>query len=120
MMMQRSESADHERCEPATLFSFWIAEKSICFAEWAVLSSGDALNARAGSGEVARRRDPRCHRADVLHDGSARGSAYLAAFIMGLIVGNTEYLRLGRHDDHTKRLDDFMSNVSEWPCWRSS
>jgi potassium/hydrogen antiporter len=41
------------------------------------------------------------------------GSAYLAAFLMGLIVGNTERLGLGRHDDHTRRLADFMTNVSE-------
>ena len=31
------------------------------------------------------------------------GSAYLAAFVMGLIVGNMERLGLGRHADHTTR-----------------
>jgi cell volume regulation protein A len=41
------------------------------------------------------------------------GSAYLAAFLMGLIVGNTERLGLGRHEDHTRRLAEFMTNVSE-------
>jgi potassium/hydrogen antiporter len=41
------------------------------------------------------------------------GSAYLAAFVMGLIVGNTERLGLGRHADHAKQLDDFMTPASE-------
>jgi cell volume regulation protein A len=41
------------------------------------------------------------------------GSAYLAAFVMGLIVGNTERLGLGRHADHAKQLDDFMTQASE-------
>jgi potassium/hydrogen antiporter len=41
------------------------------------------------------------------------GSAYLAAFVMGLIVGNMERLGLGRHTDHERQLDDFMSHVSE-------
>ena len=49
------------------------------------------------------------------------GSAYLAAFVMGLIVGNMEQLGLGRHDDHTTR-----ARRRSWrrrprsPCWRSS
>ena len=41
------------------------------------------------------------------------GSAYLAAFVMGLIVGNMERLGLGRHADHARQLDDFMTQVSE-------
>ena len=41
------------------------------------------------------------------------GSAYLAAFVMGLIVGNTERLGFGRHADHARQLDDFMTQVSE-------
>jgi cell volume regulation protein A len=41
------------------------------------------------------------------------GSAYLAAFVMGLIVGNTEQLGLGRHPDHTRQLGDFIGHVSE-------
>ena len=41
------------------------------------------------------------------------GSAYLAAFVMGLIVGNSEQLGLGRHADHTRELDSFMTQVSE-------
>ena len=41
------------------------------------------------------------------------GSAYLAAFVMGLIVGNMERLGLGRHADHAKQLDDFMTQASE-------
>ena len=41
------------------------------------------------------------------------GSAYLAAFVMGLIVGNMERLGLGRHADHAQQLDDFMSQASE-------
>ena len=32
---------------------------------------------------------------------------------MGLIVGNMERLGLGRHADHAKQLDDFMTQVSE-------
>jgi cell volume regulation protein A len=41
------------------------------------------------------------------------GSAYLAAFVMGLIVGNTERLGLGRHGLHARQLDEFMEHVSE-------
>jgi cell volume regulation protein A len=41
------------------------------------------------------------------------GSAYLAAFVMGLIVGNMERLGLGRHEDHTRELDSFMTQTAE-------
>lgn len=41
------------------------------------------------------------------------GSAYLAAFVMGLIVGNMEELGFGRHASHARQLEDFMSHVSE-------
>jgi potassium/hydrogen antiporter len=41
------------------------------------------------------------------------GSAYLAAFVMGLIVGNTERLGLRRHQDHTAQLESFLGQVSE-------
>ena len=41
------------------------------------------------------------------------GSAYLAAFIMGLIVGNMEQLGLGRHADHARQLNEFMSHSAE-------
>jgi cell volume regulation protein A len=41
------------------------------------------------------------------------GSAYLAAFVMGLIVGNMDRLGLGRHTEHEAQLDDFMRHVSE-------
>jgi potassium/hydrogen antiporter len=41
------------------------------------------------------------------------GSGYLAAFIMGLIVGNMELLRLGQHDEHAVLFEGFVSEVSE-------
>ena len=41
------------------------------------------------------------------------GSAYLAAFLMGVIVGNMEHLGLGRHPDHKRELDAFMSQTAE-------
>jgi cell volume regulation protein A len=41
------------------------------------------------------------------------GSAYLAAFAMGLIVGNMEQLGLGRHAAHTRELESFMTQASE-------
>ncbi len=41
------------------------------------------------------------------------GSGYLAAFIMGLIVGNMEFLRLGQHDEHAVLLEGFVGQVSE-------
>src|SRR5262245_30053107 len=41
------------------------------------------------------------------------GSAYLASFVMGLIVGNMEQLRLGHHATHAKQLKDFMTQTSE-------
>jgi cell volume regulation protein A len=41
------------------------------------------------------------------------GSAYLAAFVMGLIVGNMERLGLRRRADHVTQLDTFMAQVSE-------
>jgi cell volume regulation protein A len=41
------------------------------------------------------------------------GSGYLAAFVMGLIVGNMELLRLGQHDEHAFLLEGFASQVAE-------
>jgi potassium/hydrogen antiporter len=41
------------------------------------------------------------------------GSAYLAAFVMGLIVGNMEQLRIGHQATHRKQLEDFMAQTSE-------
>jgi cell volume regulation protein A len=41
------------------------------------------------------------------------GSGYLAAFVIGLIVGNMELLGLGRHDRDAIRLEAFVSQVSE-------
>jgi potassium/hydrogen antiporter len=41
------------------------------------------------------------------------GSAYLAVFLMGLIVGNTEAFGLRRNADHARQLEDFMAHVSE-------
>jgi potassium/hydrogen antiporter len=41
------------------------------------------------------------------------GSGYLAAFVMGLIVGNMELLRLGQHDEHADLLEGFASQVAE-------
>jgi NhaP-type Na+/H+ and K+/H+ antiporter len=40
-------------------------------------------------------------------------SGYLAAFVMGLIVGNTEFLHLGQHDEHADLLEGFVSQVAE-------
>ena len=40
-------------------------------------------------------------------------SGYLAAFVMGLIVGNTEFLHLGQHDKHADLLEGFVSQVAE-------
>jgi cell volume regulation protein A len=41
------------------------------------------------------------------------GSGYLAAFVIGLIVGNMEMLGLGRHDRDAIRLEGFVSQMSE-------
>lgn len=41
------------------------------------------------------------------------GSAYLAAFVMGLLVGNMEHLGLGRHADHARELQSFMRQTAE-------
>jgi potassium/hydrogen antiporter len=41
------------------------------------------------------------------------GSGYLAAFVMGLIVGNMEFLHLGQHDEHAFLLEGFVSQVAE-------
>jgi cell volume regulation protein A len=41
------------------------------------------------------------------------GSAYMAAFVMGLIVGNMQQLGLGRRADHARQLGDFMTHMSE-------
>lgn len=41
------------------------------------------------------------------------GSGYLAAFVMGLIVGNMEFLHLGQHDEHAVLLEGFASQVAE-------
>ena len=44
---------------------------------------------------------------------SLGGSGYLAAFVIGLIVGNMEMLGLGRHDRDAIRLESFVSQLSE-------
>jgi cell volume regulation protein A len=40
------------------------------------------------------------------------GSAYLAAFVMGLIVGNMSEFRLGQHEESEKMLEDFVGQVA--------
>jgi cell volume regulation protein A len=41
------------------------------------------------------------------------GSAYLAAFVMGLIVGNMDEFRLSQHEESEKMLEDFVGQVAE-------
>ena len=41
------------------------------------------------------------------------GSAYLAAFIMGLMIGNMEQLGLGQRDEHATLLEGFLGQVAE-------
>jgi cell volume regulation protein A len=41
------------------------------------------------------------------------GSGYLAAFVMGLMVGNMRYLGFGQHDEHEQLLENFMGQVAE-------
>ena len=41
------------------------------------------------------------------------GSAYLAAFLMGLMVGNMDRLGLGHHDEHATLLEGFLGQVAE-------
>ena len=44
---------------------------------------------------------------------SLGGSAYLATFVMGLMVGNMEMLGLGHHDEHATLLEGFLGQVAE-------
>jgi cell volume regulation protein A len=44
---------------------------------------------------------------------TAGGSGYLGAFIAGLLVGNTDILRLGMHPSHEAALGSFTSIVTE-------
>ena len=41
------------------------------------------------------------------------GSAYLAVFVMGLIIGNMDFLGLGHHDEHATLLEGFLGQVAE-------
>jgi cell volume regulation protein A len=41
------------------------------------------------------------------------GSAYLAAFVMGLIVGNMDEFRLGQHEESERMLESFVGQVAE-------
>jgi potassium/hydrogen antiporter len=41
------------------------------------------------------------------------GSAYLAAFVMGLIVGNMEEFKLRQHEESERMLEDFVGQVAE-------
>jgi potassium/hydrogen antiporter len=41
------------------------------------------------------------------------GSAYLAAFVMGLIVGNMEEFKLRQHEESERMLEDFAGQVAE-------
>jgi potassium/hydrogen antiporter len=44
---------------------------------------------------------------------SLGGSAYLATFLMGLMVGNMDLLGLGHHDEHATLLEGFLGQVAE-------
>jgi cell volume regulation protein A len=44
---------------------------------------------------------------------SLGGSAYLATFVMGLMVGNMDMLGLGHHDEHATLLEGFLGQVAE-------
>jgi cell volume regulation protein A len=44
---------------------------------------------------------------------SLGGSAYLATFIMGLMIGNMDLLGLGHHDEHVTLLEGFLGQVAE-------
>jgi cell volume regulation protein A len=41
------------------------------------------------------------------------GSAYLAVFVMGLMIGNMELLGLGHHDEHATLLEGFLGQAAE-------
>src|SRR5215203_650399 len=41
------------------------------------------------------------------------GSAYLATFVMGLMIGNMDLLGLGHHDEHAKLLEGFLGQAAE-------
>ena len=41
------------------------------------------------------------------------GSAYLAAFVMGLIVGNMSEFKLGQHEESKRLLESFVGQVAE-------
>jgi len=41
------------------------------------------------------------------------GSAYLATFVMGLMIGNMELLGLGHHDEHVTLLEGFLGQAAE-------
>jgi potassium/hydrogen antiporter len=41
------------------------------------------------------------------------GSAYLAAFVMGLIVGNMDEFKLRQHEQSERLLEDFVGQVAE-------
>lgn len=41
------------------------------------------------------------------------GSGYLAAFVMGLIVGNMGEIRLGQSEEHAKLLEGFVAQISD-------
>jgi cell volume regulation protein A len=44
---------------------------------------------------------------------SLGGSAYLATFIMGLMIGNMDLLGLGHHDEHATLLEGFLGQAAE-------
>jgi potassium/hydrogen antiporter len=41
------------------------------------------------------------------------GSAYLATFVMGLMIGNIDLLGLGHHDEHATLLEGFLGQAAE-------
>jgi len=41
------------------------------------------------------------------------GSAYLAAFVVGLIVGNMDEFKLRQHEEHERILETFVAQVAE-------
>ena len=76
----------------------------------AVLLSDTPLRALA---RVAGRGDPRGRRGGVLRQRGDRRSGYLAAFVMGLVVGNMDLLGIRRPEEHFAVLEHFSAQAAE-------
>ena len=107
-------SGDASLADPAVDFVEDLAISTALGVAFGILLSLAVSNRRAGVWqESAAIAVIACVALSYFSIDSAGGSAYLGAFLAGLIVGNMDRLGLGMHSDHERDLRVLMSVVTD-------